>query len=312
MSPTVPRSRTFSLLMAVLLAVAAVLAGSAAARADDPVAAAKQYLPRVPLAGANDWSCKPSAAHPDPVVLVHGTFGPPFANWAAMAPALKADGYCVFALEYGIHMLGIPGTGDIPASAGQLKTFVDGVLAATGAQKVDLVGHSQGGMMPRYYIRYLGGASKVNDLVALAPSNHGTKLPLTPVAGAAGCVACDQQFWGSDFLAHLNAGHETEPGVDYTVIETTYDEVVTPYTSAFLSGDSAHVTNVTVQDTCPGRPDEHLLIAFDPASVGWVENALGRSGPGDPGYAPSCTGIPDEAKKQARTLAGYTNVPVTW
>ena len=50
------------------------------------------------------------------------------------------------------------------------------VLAATGAKKVDLVGHSQGGMMPRYYIKNLGGASKVNTLVGLAPSNHGTTL----------------------------------------------------------------------------------------------------------------------------------------
>ena len=50
------------------------------------------------------------------------------------------------------------------------------VLAATGAAKVDLVGHSQGGMMPRYYLKFLGGAALVNRLVALAPSNHGTTL----------------------------------------------------------------------------------------------------------------------------------------
>ncbi len=50
------------------------------------------------------------------------------------------------------------------------------MLAATGAKKVDLVGHSQGGMMPRYYIKNLGGASKVDTLVGLAPSNHGTTL----------------------------------------------------------------------------------------------------------------------------------------
>lgn len=306
------RSRTFSLLAAVILAVASLAIGPGAARADDPVAAAKKLQPRIPVAGANDWGCRPSAAHPRPVVLVHGTFAPPSVNWAAMAPALKAGGYCVFALEYGIHLAGIPATGDIPASAAQLKTFVNGVLAATGAAKVDIVGHSQGGMMPRYYIRYLGGASKVGDLVALAPSNHGTKNPLTPVTGVLGCVACDQQYWGSGFLKHLNAGHETEPGVDYTVIETKFDEVVTPYTSAFLSGGSGHVTNVTVQDKCPGRPVEHLLIAFDPASIGWVENALDRAGPADSGYVPSCAAIPDRAKKQARALAGYMNVPVTW
>ena len=57
-----------------------------------------------------------------------------------------------------------------------LRRFVNQVLAATGAHKVDIVGHSQGGMMPRYYIKNLGGASKVNTLVGLAPSNHGTTL----------------------------------------------------------------------------------------------------------------------------------------
>ena len=52
------------------------------------------------------------------------------------------------------------------------------MLAATGAAKVSMVGHSQGGMMPRYYIKFLGGASKVDDLVGLSPSNHGTSNPL--------------------------------------------------------------------------------------------------------------------------------------
>ncbi|OEV22738.1 lipase, partial [Streptomyces nanshensis] len=42
--------------------------------------------------------------------------------------------------------------------------------------QVDIVGHSQGGMMPRYYLKFLGGAPKVNALVGIAPSNHGTTL----------------------------------------------------------------------------------------------------------------------------------------
>jgi triacylglycerol esterase/lipase EstA (alpha/beta hydrolase family) len=50
------------------------------------------------------------------------------------------------------------------------------VLTATGAAKVDIVGHSQGGMMPRYYIRFLGGAATVHTLVGLAPSSHGTTI----------------------------------------------------------------------------------------------------------------------------------------
>src|SRR4051794_8618956 len=90
------------------------------------------------------------AAH-EPVVLVHGTFGDS-SNWGYIRPQLEAAGYRTFAIDYGNRA-----TGDIPTSARQLKTFVDHVLAVTGASKVDIVGHSQGGMMPRYYIKYLGG-----------------------------------------------------------------------------------------------------------------------------------------------------------
>ncbi len=130
--------------------------------------------------GANNWACKPSAAHPRPVVLVHGTFADMSDSWQALSPLLVNHGYCVFALNYGSYAgagaLGIYATGNIPTSAEQLSAFVNQVLAATGATQVDIVGHSQGGMMPRYYLKYLGGAAKVHTLVGLAPSNHGTTL----------------------------------------------------------------------------------------------------------------------------------------
>jgi len=113
-------------------------------------------------------------------------------------------------------------------------------------------------MMPRYYMKFLGGASKVHTLVGLAPSNHGTSLDgLVNVLHALPsgsqfeiplCTACSEQTEGSAFLQRLNAGGDTLPGVNYTVIETRDDEVVTPYTSAFLSGPG--VTNITLQDQC--------------------------------------------------------------
>src|SRR3954451_20304075 len=173
----------------ILVALSCVLSfcavAAAPASADLPViySGAYGYAHTSPTAsppGANDWTCKPTAAHPFPVVLVHGTFADMSDSWQALSPLLKNNGYCVFALNYGSYAgsgaVGIYGTGDIPNSAAELSAFVNKVLSATGAAEVDLVGHSQGGMMPRYYLKNLGGAAKVRALVGLSPSNHGTTL----------------------------------------------------------------------------------------------------------------------------------------
>ncbi|HEX4776944.1 MAG TPA: alpha/beta fold hydrolase [Acidimicrobiia bacterium] len=295
-------ARWFALVTAVVSSVALVTLAAAPADATTyPVPydfgaglLAETLHPGSSPPGSNDWSCRPSAAHPYPVVLVHGTFGDMTDSWQALSPLLKNHGYCVFALDYG----GAPGdriqaTGDIPTSAAQLGAFVSRVLTATGATKVDVVGHSQGGMMPRWYIKFDGGDRTVHALVGLAPSNHGTTLfGLATLANAfpggssfvgALCTACNQQVAGSSFLQTLNGGGDTVPGPLYTVIETKYDEVVTPYTSAFLSGP--HVTNITLQDQCALDYGEHLAIIYDEVALHDVLNAL------DPAHAtpPPCT-----------------------
>ncbi len=232
--------------------------------------------------GFNDWSCRPSAAHPHPVVVVHGTFGDSRNLLQRLEGSLSSAGYCVFALDYGNRA-----TGPIEDSAAQLKTYVDKVLAATGASKVSMVGHSQGGMMPRYYIKFLGGAGKVDDLVGLSPSNHGTSNPLLLVPGVNyACPSCLQQKTGSPFLQHLNAGDETPGDVSYTNIVTKYDEVVLPYSSGYLSGPNT--TNIRLQDKCPFDGSDHLLIPSSGPAIRLVLNALGRTGPADPAYRPSC------------------------
>jgi triacylglycerol lipase len=262
-------NRLRRLAAASLTAIALIAAVAPAAHATSPP-------------GANDFACRPTAAHPSPVVLVHGTFEGAADNWLTVAPQIKAAGYCVFALDYGNR-----GTGDIPTSAGQLQHFVDTVLAATGAAKVSLVGHSQGGMMPRWYIKFLGGAAKVDDLVGLAPSNHGTTSPGALITGETFCPACLQQSAGSDFLRTLNAGDETPGDVSYTVVETSHDEVVTPFTSAFLA-PGPNTTNILLQDHCPADPVDHTQIHNDPVVLRWTLQALGRTGPADPSQPPRC------------------------
>ncbi|MET9816965.1 alpha/beta fold hydrolase [Streptomyces sp. NPDC006355] len=269
-----PWKRALRPLAALLLTAAAVTVPTTSAQAAG-----------APSSGWNDYSCKPSAAHPRPVVLVHGTLGNSVDNWLGLAPYLKVRGYCVFSLDYG-QLEGVPffhGLGPVEKSAAQLRDFVDKVLAATGAAETDLVGHSQGGMMPRWYLRFLGGADKVNALVGIAPSNHGTDLDgftrlLPYFPGAADLLskntpALADQVAGSDFLKKLNAGGDTVPGVRYTVIATKYDEVVTPWRNQYLSGPD--VRNVLLQDLCPADLSEHVAVGLlDRIAFHEVANAL--------------------------------------
>jgi triacylglycerol esterase/lipase EstA (alpha/beta hydrolase family) len=288
----------------LLLVALTMLIAAAPARAELPVIFNGVYgyahtHPTASPPGANDWSCRPSAAHPRPVVLVHGTFADMSNSWQAISPLLKNNGYCVFALNYGDYngsgAIGVYGVDDIRVSAQELAAFVDKVLAATGAPEVDVVGHSQGGMMPRYYLKYLGGAEEVRALVGLSPSNHGTTLdglfilsnffPGANQFTGALCPACEQQRVDSAFITELNSGGETVPGVDYTVIQTRYDTVVTPYTSAFLSGPN--VRNILLQNQCILDLGDHLSMPYDHIVAADVLTALDPANP----RRPLCTPI---------------------
>ncbi|MFJ6790367.1 esterase/lipase family protein [Streptomyces angustmyceticus] len=293
-------SRTLTLLPALALALGLTAAAPAAADAHPSPAAtpagdaARHLSPSTVRSGWNNYSCKPSAGHPRPVVLVHGTLGNAVDNWLGLAPYLVARGYCVFSLDYG-QLPGVPffhGLGPIDASAQQLADYVDRVLAATGTSKVDIVGHSQGGMMPRVYMKFHGGADKVNTLVGLAPDNHGTDLDgltrLLPYFPGAkqyldrATPGLTDQITGSEILNRLNEGGDTVPGVHYTVIATKYDEVVTPYRTQFLSGPD--VRNVVLQDLCALDLSEHVTIGLaDRVAFHETANAL------DPAHATPTT-----------------------
>ena len=251
-------------------------------------------------AGANAH-CTPSAAHPYPVILTEGTFASMYNSFGAVSPDLVNNGYCVYAFNYGqtIPFSGFYAMGNITTSASELPAEVNRVLSQTGASKVDVVGWSQGGMMPRYYINNLGGAAKVKMLVGFAPSNYGTNLDgvvnLITDFGALGvttalvsvtCEACVQQIQGSSFLASLDQT-PTVAGVRYVVIETADDDVVTPYTNAFLPA-AANVQNITLQDQCRQDGSDHISIPYDSNALQDMINALG---PDSPAFQPSCSTV---------------------
>ena len=250
--------------------------------------------------GANT-GCKPTSAHRYPVVLSEGTFASMYNSFGAIAPDLVNNGYCVYAFNYGqtIDPSMFNAMGNISKSAGELSTFVNQVLSETGAKKVDIVGWSQGGMMPRYYINDLGGASKVNMLVGLAPSNYGTTVDgLTTLISDFGllgvstallsvkCQACVQQLQGASFLNTLNKT-PTVSSVKYVVIETEDDEVVTPYTNAFLPAGS-NVQNVLLQNQCPQDGSDHVSIPYDSNALADMINALG---PDSANFVPNCQSV---------------------
>ncbi|MCX5042399.1 lipase family protein [Aldersonia sp. NBC_00410] len=253
----------------------------------DAVRGAVQTLlgPGTSPPGTNDWSCKPSAEHPEPVILLHGLLANRNDNWQTYGPLLKNNGYCVFALTYGSpdgnpdSLIG--GLTSMESSAATLDAFVDRVRHATGAPKVALVGHSEGATMPYWYLKFGGGAAKVSRMIGLAPAVHGLggqELASTGIdTGSAGGPSVFEFLATSAFTRKLNEGGITVPGVAYTQIVTRYDEIVVPYTTGIINEPGS--TNYTIQDFCPQDYADHLSINSDPASARLVLNALDPAHP---------------------------------
>jgi len=285
-----PRRRTtrrsgVGVLLAALLCALTVSTGSTSATAVS--------RENNPPPGANDWSCQPSAEHPRPVVLIHGLSANARLNWSYLSPLLAERGYCVYALTYGLDPrlpanLAPGGTIDMRVSSQELDAFVTRVMASTGAEQVDFVGHSEGTFMPLYWLKHMGGAPKVHSYVAWTPLYDGTKFLSIHALRDAGaqfglsslalnvfnrlvCKACTQVLSGSGYHHQVAEGGDGVPGVRFTTVMTKYDELVVPYTSGHL--DSA-VDNVVLQDVCPGNLAEHAMVAFDPVAAQITFNAL--------------------------------------
>jgi triacylglycerol esterase/lipase EstA (alpha/beta hydrolase family) len=228
-------------------------------------------------------TCTPSVdgATVDPVLLLSGTGADPGEafDWG-VAPVLAADD-----LPTCVSVAPDHNNADV-AVRGEYVAHAVRAIAERSGRKVAVVGHSQGGVVIRWALRFWPDVrALVSDVVALGPPTEGAAFLAAACTGT--CSAAQwQQRAGSGFLAALNSGLRTFPGIDYTVVTSATDAVVTPTpaASALPAGEpgGGTVTNIAVQDVCPGRPVDHVALGTsDAVALALVVDALRNPGPAD-------------------------------
>lgn len=245
--------------------------------------------------GMNKPGCVPSPRHPRPVVLVNGMFESSYVSWSYLSTRLTAQGYCVYGTDYGRGtgtQLSLLQVNALTESAAEIGRFVDIVRRETGADTVDLVGHSEGGLVPLHYINHLGGDRTVHDMIGIAPITNGVRLyglltelrsdpALAQRVGDALPIVRDGTV-GSDFVRATARGGMTRPGVRYLTISSRHDLVVETRESALPPGPS--VTNIVIQNHCPNDLADHNTVAYDENISSLVDDRL----TGRPLSAPRC------------------------
>ncbi len=221
-----------------------------------------------------------------PVLLVPATGVNPHANYSwNWQPYLSSLGIPWCSVE-------APGNsmGDIQVAGEYIVNAIRTMFHRAG-RKISVMGHSQGGMSPRWALRWWPDTrAMVDDQIGFAPSNHGTSS--ADLVCLPGCSpAFMQQRASAQFIAALNSGQETFPGISYTAIYTHTDWVVIPNLddtgSSSLHGGGGRITNVAIQDICPLDLNEHLLVGTqDPVAAALAIDAITHDGPADPARIP--------------------------
>jgi triacylglycerol lipase len=167
-----------------------------------------------------------SASAQDPILFVHG-YSESASLWNTMIGRFEKDGYPKSYLS--AYSYNTSQSNKIDAE--EVKSRVETLLKNTGAAKVDIIAHSMGSLNSRWYIKFLGGESKVDDWVSLGGPNHGTET-----ANFCFSTSCVEMRVGSTFLSELNAGDETPGIVNYGTWWSPCDEIINPDSSVALSG----------------------------------------------------------------------------
>jgi pimeloyl-ACP methyl ester carboxylesterase len=268
--------------VAAVATLAALASIAAAIPVTEPFAVGKRAFEH------NDFSCKSSS---NPVVLLHGLGATYYEDLNYLEAYLQTKGYCTFSLTYGNYE-GFPFVGGlkpIDESSQQIAEFVKYVQEKSGAAKIDLIGHSEGGFQALYTPKFHGIAGIVDKIVAIAPPTHGTDFAgliklvklfgpdgredIGEVLDKFGCPACNDLVVEGDAIRKLNDGKPiVQPGNTVTVITSKFDELVTPTTTSFIEEDGVH--NIYVQDYCPFDPVGHIGEAYDLNVWNLVTNSL--------------------------------------
>ena len=222
------------------------------------------------LAGLNDGSCRSTEP---PVVLLQGTLSTVETNFAGLVPELRAAGLCPYGLPFRFG-----GTVAVRETANEQADFVRRVLAATGAEQVDLVGYSQGALVARTALRENGLAPDVRVLVLVAGTFHGTDAALLDRVPAAVCASCVDQRAGSPLLQELDAGGDLDGAVRYAGVSSRADLVVTPVESQTPTGPADRVSWTLLQDRCPSSTTPHESMLADASVRRWILAALATDG----------------------------------
>jgi triacylglycerol lipase len=206
-----------------------------------------------------------------PVLLVPG-YGGRTAALDVLAGALREAGR-----DATVVQLAGDGTGDLAEQAGVVDAAVESALTRTGAETVDLVGYSAGGVTVRLWLDEFQTASAVRRVVTLGSPHHGTSLAALALDLAPdSCpIGCQQLATESDLLRALSAGDETPSGPTWVSIWSTDDRTVVPPDSASLDG----ALNLSVQSICPDAVVSHGNLPRTPTVMAMIIDVLG---PGDP------------------------------
>lgn len=220
-------------------------------------------------------SCSSGDPGRTPVLLVPGTTVEPDENFGwnyVQAFLLEKRSFCTVTLPD-------RSMADIQVAA---EYVVNGIrmMHRQNGRRVDVVGHSQGGMIGRWALKYWPDTRRmVDDLVGMAPSNHGT-LDAELLCRPDCAPAIWQQRRDSAFLQALNSGPETWPGISYTVVWSQTDGVIVPPEGSKLTTGQGEIANILISNACPGHTADHVSLGtLDPVTYALVEDALNHPGP---------------------------------